>query len=179
MRLRVILSVMLAILALSVACTESQSEKQREAAIDTRADTFARAEAAHPVPHTTNFPLRAAVVKMTERQDLANHPWYIYLYGDQGNVLGYYVAQTVPISTCAFLSSTENVRTSSNGNLVLTAPSLDGIYYGGAGASGGCGWFFFDYATDALIQLGPNEHYRTSDRVLLLDAEEIKLQTEP
>ena len=88
-------------------------------------------------------------------------------------MVGYYVAKTVPINACNFLSSTEVVDSTSNGKVVLTAPSLDGIYYGGAGASSGCdAWFFFDSATDALIQIrGVN--FFTADQPLRLEAKPI------
>lgn len=155
---------------------DSTNVEQAKHSVETRSETYSRAEKAVPIPRTENFPLRRALAKMTERQDLLNHPWYVYILGDNGNVIGYYVAQTVPVNACNFLSSTEDVRDDDDGNVILTAPSLDGIFYGGGGTSAGCdAWFFFDYATDALIQIR-GVHFYSADQPLILDAEPIKVQ---
>ena len=129
----------------------SQGTKNRTSAVSQREDNFARAQALYPAPNQTNFPIRKALVKYTERQDLENHPWYIYLLGMDGKFIGYFVGQTYPVNSCNFLSSSEEVRDDTQGNLILTAPSLDGIFYGGGGATSGCGaYFFFDATTDAM-----------------------------
>ena len=175
-RLMIVLGLGVILLIAAIACEESDSGQQREDSIETRTEQFAKAEALYPVPKQENFPLRAELVKFTERQDLINHPTYVYILADTGQIVGYYVAKTFPISICAFLSSTEDVRTSNNGNLILTAPSLDGIYYGGAGSSSACnGWFFFDQATDALIEIiGVNIF--VSDQPLQVDVEPFKVE---
>lgn len=154
---------------------ESSIEKQARSATKARASNFDRAQKLYPAPKNTNFPLRRDLRKMTERQDLVNHPWYVYLLGMNGNAVGYYVAKTVPINACNFLSSTEAITEHEDAPIVLTAPSLDGIFYGGGGTSAGCdAWFFFDQATDALIQIrGVN--WFSSDKPLRVDAEAIKV----
>ena len=151
-------------LFVSVAC-ESKQENLREKSVDTRIDTMDRAQKQYPLPLTANFPIREALVKYTSRQDLINHPWYVYVMGDNGNIIGYYVAKTTPINECNFLSTTVN-----------DLPSLDGIYYGGGGSQGACdGRFFFDYTTDAMIMIrGLN--YFVSDIPLLVDAEPIRVR---
>lgn len=157
----------------AVACTESEAEGQRKAAVEDRAGGFSRAEAAVPIRPSVNFPLRGALEEFNFRLDQENTLWYVYVLGFNGNMLGYYTATTRPINSCNFLSSTEQVRTSSNGNLVLTAPSLDGIFYGGSGASGACqSHFFFDAATGAMIEIGSLPFW-VSDQPLLLEAEPI------
>lgn len=98
-------------------------------------------------------------------------------------MVGYCVGQTVPINACNFLSSTERVEffKDSWGDgktfLKLTAPSLDGIFYGGGGTSSGCdSWFWFDAATDALIQIRGINWYAV-DQPLRIEAEPITVQT--
>lgn len=157
-------------------CEETSTEKQRSDAVDKRGKVFHRAEKKYPIPDQAlnNFPLRQALVKMTEREDLVNHPWYVYILGENGNVIGYYVAQHSPVNSCNFLSSTED--TDNDSGVVLTAPSLDGVYYGGGGASAGCdSWFFFDAATDAMIRVRGMAFY-TADSPLNLDAKAIKVE---
>jgi hypothetical protein len=156
------------VLTFAMAGCEIKSEVQRKASIFQRAEMFARAETMYPVPNTNNFPMRRDLVKYTQRQDIISHPWYVYVLGDTGNYIGYYVASGQPVSTNAFLSSTEDWT----GSAVLTAPSLDGVYYGGAGGSAGNGWFFFDAATDALIILYDVKLF-VSDVPLKLDVKPI------
>lgn len=152
-------------------CGDPQQEQQRNQSIKDRAATFARAERAVPLPRTTNFPLRKTLAEMTSRQDLIDHPWYVYILGQNGNTVGYYVAKTVPVNACDFLSSTED---ESNG-AVLAAPSLDGIFYGGSGSSSGCdAWVFLDSATNALIQIRGVDWF-SSDQPLALHAAAIRV----
>lgn len=179
MRAVAILAVLAAALVL-VGCedggTNAQLQDQRKESVKSRSAAFARAERIAPAPQTQNFPLRKALVKMTQRQDLENHPWYVYILGLNGNAVAYYVAQTVPVNSCNFLSSTEVVDSHDSGKVVLTAPSLDGIFYGGGGAAAGCdSWFFFDAATDALIQIRGVNWY-AADQPLKIDAQAIKVE---
>ena len=89
------------------------------------------------------------------------------------------MSTTLPVNVCAFLSSTEDIKTHANGNIVLTAPSLDGYYYGGAGASASCnGWIVKDAATDAMgIIYG--DKLLVFDRQLILDTEPVRIQIAP
>lgn len=115
-------------------CAESKLSEQRKQSVDQRAEMMARAEALYPAPQTQNFPLRQLLVEYAKRQDMVNHPWYTYIMSDTGAITHYFVSTTVPVSTNAMLGSTEAVWSGSSGaSQVLTAPSLDGIYYGGAG----------------------------------------------
>lgn len=158
------------------ACTDAtDAERQREQSVKARTETFARAESVVPLPQPQNFPLRAALVEFTDRQDMVNHPWYIYVLGQNGNAIGYFVGKTYPQNVCNFLSSTERVETRYEGTIVLQAPSLDGVYYGGSGASGACtSYFFFDAATNAM-QVIDGLPFFVSDAPLALDAKPIRV----
>lgn len=163
-------------------CQSDPGSKQRSESVKDRATTFDRAEKKYPLPHTENFPLRKMLVEMTKREDMENHPWYVYVLADTGNVIGYYVAKTVPINACDFLSSTETITDggdaagTGSGNVVVSAPSVDGIFYGGGGASGACDVFVFeDYSTDAIVKLGSVKYF-VADKPLNLDAEAIKVR---
>lgn len=146
----------------------------RKNAVESRADAFNRATKLYPDPgkNMTNFPLRKALVEFTQREDMTNHPWYVYILGDNGNTIGYYVAKAAPENSCNFLSSTEDVYGSSNGNLKMQSPSYDGVYYGGSACDE---WFFFDATTNALIKIRGVKFY-TADQPLKLDAAAIKVR---
>lgn len=158
--------------------TSTDQIKQRQAAVQDRVDTYASAASAVPFDGSqlTNFPMRDALVDYTLRQDLKDHPWYIYIMGDSGNTIGYFVGKTYPQSTCNFLSSSQITDSNSTGRVVLVAPSYDGIFYGGGGASGGgCDYFFFDAATDAMQVISNNWKWFVSDAPLKITAEPIKV----
>ncbi len=176
--------VAIALLALIVPLTACDGEnaklaEQRKNSVDFRAEMMARAEALIPAPQAQNFPLRQVLAEYTRREDMPNHPWYTYIMSDTGAITHYFVSTTVPVSTNAFLGSTESVYYSGNGNLVLTAPSLDGIYYGGSGSVTGLnGWIFIDAATGAMgIVYGTN--ILTFDSPLILQTEPQLIQIAP
>lgn len=167
------------VLAVLTACSGGNSalKKQRSASVTERVQAYERAVAKYPEPKTENFPNRATLVEMTKRDDLVNHPWYVYILGMNGNVIGYYVAKSDPVNACDFLSSTEDVGTygDHDGVAITTAPSLDGIFYGGSGATAGCdAWVFLDYATNALVKIRGLPFY-VADQPLRVDAQAIKV----
>lgn len=169
-----IIVAMMAVLA--IACDEEIGKEQREESARTRIESQERAEAVVPVRESTNYPARRALEEFSWRVDQIDRIWYVYILGDNGNIIGYYAAQTRPVNSCTFLSSTEIVQDTGEGSgIVLTAPSLDGIYYGGAGASAGCdAWFFFDAATDAMVEIRGVKFF-TADQPLLLEADPIRI----
>lgn len=181
-RLAVLLGI-LSICALTTvgsSCDEGNksAEELRRDSIEHRTEVFQQAEQRFALPKPQNFPLREALVKYTERQDLVNHPWYIYILAPiDGRPLGYFVGKTYPQNICNFLSSTEEVRVyDQDGVAVLTAPSLDGIYYGGGGAKGTCdAWFFFDVTTDTM-QVISGLPYFVSDAPLALNVPRFEVQ---
>lgn len=152
---------------------ERMSDKDRQTSINLRAEQFRSAEQAIPIRPNVNFPRRAALEEYNHRTDRVGTPYYVYILGDNGNIIGYYVATTDPINACDFLASTEDVETQYEGTIVLTAPSLDGIYYGGAGASSGCDeWIFFDASTNAMIKIRGVKFF-VADEPLALEADPI------
>src|SRR3990167_10866438 len=161
----------LALLLIAASCEGGQDSlrSQRKESLNDRAGAFSRAEKLYPLPRTENFPLRKALVDFTLREDLPDHPWYVYIIADTGNILGYYVARSVPANSCTFLSSTEDVDYDSNGNIIFQAPSLDGIYYGESGCDEGV---FFDGATDAMIKIRGVKFF-VADQPPKLEAEPI------
>lgn len=165
-------------LATAIACDEKpSSEDSRRESVEFRAENFERATRRHPQPRQENFPMREALVKYTQRQDLLNHPWYIYVINEFQGSYQYFIGQTYPQSTCNFLGSTEEVKSRGDGTVVLTAPSLDGIFYGGGGSKGGgCDYFFFDMATDAMQVIHHDIRWFVSDRLLLLDARPVTVR---
>jgi hypothetical protein len=143
-----------------------------------RADTYAKAQAQVPTPNVTNFPRRQTLADSTVRQSLPNHPWYVYILGQNGNVVNYFVAKSVPVNDCDYLSSTQDVHYhdgSGGGTYILDAPSLEGIYQSASGCST---LTFFDLTSNAEIQVTvASLSTYVSDRPLKVDAKPIKVKT--
>lgn len=155
------------------ACIESTSALRQKIYSDNiaiREEIFAIAQALYPIPIPSDFPLRKDLVEFTLREAKPG-PWYIYIQTDAGTYTAYYVAKNKPQNSCNFLSET---KTTFN-NVVRDAPSLDGIYYGGTGASGACdAWFWFDAGTNALVE--SRFKFTVSDQALAIDVPEIKVK---
>ena len=166
----------LSLLLIATSCGEPDA---RDQSISFRDQNLALADAKFPLPILQNFPARGLLKEFTERQDLVNHPWFAYYMGENGNVVWYFVSETLPVNVCAFLSSTEDVRDDNDGNLILTAASLDGIFYGGAGASAACTSVIVKDAATGAIGTIPGDKLIVFDQPLLLEAEPIRLHIEP
>lgn len=136
-------------------------QRQITTAQEVRTSNMDRAMTKYPLPAQQNFPLRRDLTEMTKREDLANHPWYVYVLGDNGNIIGYYVTKSVPQNACNFLSTEGASR-----------GSLDGVYYGQSQCDV---WLMFDAATDAEIKIRDIKWF-VSDRPLRLQAQPITVE---
>ena len=167
-----LLALFLVLTAESQDCGAQQNKVYWEN-VDVREKNFLKAQALYPMPIPSDYPLRKDLVEFTLRQARSG-PWYVYIQTDAGTYTAYYVAKNKPQNACNFLSDTKTLS-----NAVLRdAPSLDGIYYGGTGASGACdSWFWFDASTNALVET----RFKTtvSDQPLAIEVPEIKVRMAP
>lgn len=175
--LAVVLLAFIAVMACGTPdATKPDLNQQRQASLEAREEAFAKASALYPIPATENFPARQALVQYTIDTDRVGVQWYVYVMGDNANIIGYYVARNKPINSCNFLSSSEQIHGDSYGKSILTAPSLDGVFYGGGGSSAQCSaFFFYDWETGALIEVGGLKYF-TANQPLALDVEPIRVQ---
>ena len=165
---------LLVVLAVAVAaCGPTTADKQRQQASDQRVSTYNRAVAQVPNPVVTNFPRRKTLVDAVNRQSEPNHPWYVYVLGQNGNIVNYFVAKSVPVNDCDYLSSTDEIVSAKGDNWQISAPSLEGIYQSGSGCNT---LTFFDLTTNAEVQITSMQTY-ISDRPLKVDAKPIKVKS--
>lgn len=156
-------------LSLTACKVEGSSRDQNMKAQQT---LMARATAAVPVPQINNFLAREAVAKQVRRLDEKGKLFYVYILGQNGQQVGYYVSNTRPVSTCALLTPAQEVMYYSSGaTAVVGTPSLGGVY----GFGGGCNsHFFFDAATDAYVEISGLPFF-VADQPLAVDAAPIKV----
>lgn len=160
-------------------CQDEQTaaDVARERNIAAQNDVISRATAAVPVPHVDNFLARQNLAEYLRRMDDPNKVWYIYELAFTGSPIGYYVSSSYPQSICTFMTPPQQVlQPSSNsyGNtaVVVTAPALDGIYYGAAG----CDLvFFFDLNSGAMVFTSINR-VRASDQPLDIEVPQITMR---
>lgn len=133
---------------------------------------MSRATAAVPVPQINNFLAREAVAKQVKRLDEKGKLFYVYILGQNGQQVGYYVSNTRPVSTCTLLTPSQELVYSGNSTYqAMGAPSLGGVY----GFGGGCNsHFFFDAATDAYLEISGLPFF-VADQPLAVDADPIKV----
>lgn len=157
-------------LSLTACKVEGSSRDQNMKAQQT---LMARATAAVPVPQINNFLAREAVAKQVRRLDEKGKLFYVYILGQNGQQVGYYVSNTRPVSTCALLTPAQEMVFSAGGrhSAVMGTPSLGGVY----GFGGGCNsHFFFDAATDAYVEISGLPFF-VADQPLSVDADPIKV----
>lgn len=140
---------------LCVACTEVPDkptvETQRQAQEEQQVSNQERAEAMYPIPQPSDFATRRNVQRWTEEVNQIK-PWYNYIYVDGVSTpLGFFISDSPFTSYCAFLAPPEQVLDRYGTDVVVSAPGIDGVYYG----KGNCNDtnYFFDEATGSMVQI--------------------------
>lgn len=160
------LLVLMAIALMGSGCVDDSSRAKN---LKAQEGVMARATAVVPVPAISNFLAREAVAKQVKRLDEKGKLFYVYILGQNGQQVGYYVANTRPVTTCALLTPSQEIHSSSYGTAVVGTPSLGGVY----GFGGGCNsHFFFDAKTDAYVEISGLPFF-VADQPLSVDADPI------
>jgi len=166
---------MLVIILMACMGISCGSDSVQKIESESQEEWMLRALAEVPIPLVENFLTREAVAKWIERQDTPDRLYYVYPFADNGNCLGYYVAQNRPVSICCALTSPDKVNGSGANKVVVQAPAMDGVYYNGGDDDQ---YYFFDAGTDAMIEL-TGIKFITSDQPLNIDADPIQVQIVP
>lgn len=153
-----------------VGCKNSADQKNAAA----RADQYEDATAEVPVPNTDNFLTRKQVAEYMRRMDKPSKIFYTYIQGVNGNSYQYIVG-TRPISLCALMTPPDRVEDrTGDPDVVRSAPTLDGVFYGGDG-SGICNIYYaFDANSGALVMF-KTQNMTVSDQPLTLEENAIRL----
>lgn len=86
---------------------------------------------AQPAKTMGYSPTRASINFWIETWDEPNKLSYVYLQAANGQLLGYYVFEGLPVNYCASLTPTERVIDGDGWALPAKAPSVDGVFYSG------------------------------------------------
>ena len=153
-RLAPVLVILIAVLAL-VGCADGESTptaQKQESQI--RQDSYARLAAAQPAQKMSYSPSRDTInfwINTWGKQPgkLA----YVYLLASNGQMIGYYVFKGLPVSYCAALTPTYEFAKRDvgdfNGDILVPAPGVDGVYYSGGQCSA---YYGKDASTNQYIE---------------------------
>ena len=142
--MRIGIPVLLLMMGILFAACEQKRDLQ--VARDTQNEVMKRAVAAVP-PYIPNaYPAREDInwyLRETEQRET----WYVYALSMDGRALFYVVSDMKPRNICISISSPDRVM---RGPVVMSAPALDGVYYGGAGCDA---YYLRDVSTGNFIEL--------------------------
>jgi hypothetical protein len=153
---RIALLFVLAIFVLGglTACVKSSSGTKATAKESkSQQDTYAKLVALDPA-HTMDYsPTRKTINFWIDTWSKPGKLAYVYLQNSNGDLLGYYVLQGPPVSMCTSLTPNYKLvdpgGSNDNGNIVVPAPGVDGVYYSG----GECNTYYGkDANTGAYIE---------------------------
>jgi len=155
----------------SSSSTQEQGSREQESIMK-------RATNKIPTYTPSNFLTRDAVNEWMKRMDVPGKTFYIYLLGDNGTHIGYYVGKTRPVSVCTLMTPPQRLVRGDlgqyNGDFTMPAPSLDGVYGGGECSNN---YFFFEASTDAYVEINGMDYF-VSDQPLSVEAEPITFKSE-
>lgn len=131
------------VLTLSAGSCGGQPDAQAEET-DRQQSTYERLTANQPAESADYSPTRETINFWLETW--GREPGklaYVYLLASNGQMVGYFIFEGLPVSYCASLTPTYRIHDNDTGNLLLPAPAMDGVYYSG----GQCGAY---YGKDAV-----------------------------
>lgn len=143
-----LIAITLPLLALSGCKLEQSAQAQGEAVQEQNAqNAFQRV----PVPKINHYINREAVAEYVKRLNDPSKTFYVYLLSLSGDVIGYYVTRTHPISVCMLMTPSEReINVTGSPHPMGPAPTLDGLY--GSGGNMCDHYYAFTADTDTLVE---------------------------
>ena len=168
------LLVAICLLMVVMGCDFSPDDSRRSGEV--QQDVMGRAFAAVPPYRPTKFTAREDInwyLRATE----GRHTWYTYALAMDGRPLFYVVSDMKPRNICVSITQPDRRIANSNGAVVMSAPALDGVYYGGAGCDA---YYMRDATTGGFIELSGRSFTLISARTpLFLETDIVRLQPKP
>lgn len=124
---------MVTVLALSAGSCSTESGQEAEAATQQGGYDYLTRE--QPAQSMTYSPTRAGINFWMETWNEPGKLSYVYLLASNGQLIGYFIFEGLPVSYCAALTPTyrwEDIPgDGSDARQTVPAPSMDGVYYSG------------------------------------------------
>lgn len=105
-----------------------QAQKREQGIQQSSYDKLSKAQPARTMNYS---PTRASINFWINTWDEPGKLAYVYLQAANGQLLGYYVFEGLPVNYCAGLTPPDRVVDGDGWALLTKAPSVDGVYYSG------------------------------------------------
>lgn len=135
------------------ACNKNHDNNAAKTETKVQQNSYQREVAQEPAHEMNYSPTRKTINFWIDTWGKPGKIAYVYLQNDTGNLTGFFTLDGPPVSMCSSL--TPNYRlvdpggSSDNGNIVVPAPGVDGVYYSG----GECNTYYGkDATTGAYVQ---------------------------
>lgn len=128
------------------ACESGESGSSQSSESDRRQDSYDRLVAGQAAETMDYSPTRETINFWIETWEQEGKLSFVYFQGANGELLGYYVLEGLPVSYCAALTPTyEIIRRGDSAGAMMSvpAPGVDGAYYSG----GQCNTYYGKDAT--------------------------------
>lgn len=131
-----------------IGCEHEPDAVQKER--KTQGTNYTGLQSKQPAESMDHSPTRAGLNKWMETWEEPGKISYVYLIASNGQKVGYYVFEGLPVSYCASLTPPDRVDDRpGETDLVVKAPSMDGVYYSGSQCNQ---YFGFDATTGSYIE---------------------------
>lgn len=134
---KVIAIACIGMLALS-ACSETRGNGDNQE----RNSAYSQMQESQSAKTMSYSPTRETINFWVETWDEPGKLSYVYLQNNEGDMLGYYVLEGLPVSYCAQISPNYHID-GGQGRVVVPAPANDGAFYG----EGNCDTYYGKDAT--------------------------------
>lgn len=161
---KLVLLLTLAIMATLIVSCDGMTEAERQEK-QAQQNNYTGLQSKQPTEAMDYSPTRDGINKWMATWEEPGKLSYVYLMGASGNLTGYYILEGLPVSYCASLTPPDQMRDTDEGEYVVTAPAMDGVYYSG----GQCNQYYgYDATTGAYIEfsIGGSQNYLLYDQPL-------------
>ncbi|MFY1595440.1 hypothetical protein [Micromonospora sp. WMMD737] len=152
------------VLGAGTACDDGDGKEQNDPTANANYEAQKKND---PIPNLTDSLERANIIEHLKRNNQPDRVRYIYLLADTGGVYAYYVIKGKVTSTGAQLTPTDDIYSSSWGNLSIQGPTDDGSYGGDEG-----GIYFF---TDTGVEVQWNGRWLLTDAPMTIKTPSLTL----
>src|SRR6056297_2082488 len=91
-------------------CEESNNTEAQKRDQEMQGAMLSKAQTVEPAYQINNFLSRKAINDWLERVDVVDKEWYVYIHAPiSGEILGYYVSSTIPLSYGVGLSNPQQI----------------------------------------------------------------------
>lgn len=173
LRILIFVTMLLLLTGAVIACETTPTDTQ--VSREVQQSVMQRAMSGEPAYQPNAYPARGIINRYLQETEQPGE-WYTYALNMMGEPLFYVVSDFKPMNICVSLTAPDRVHRTAGAYFVMSAPALDGVYYGGAQCNA---YYMFDATTGGMIELAGDTFTLVSSRVpLFLETDVRRLSPE-